>query len=293
MAIQQTFDFLATADVAATAPQRPGLAEARRSPKRALEASQPAVAAPPLIDQLRAAAKCIHVSSTSNQQPRVSTGSPLIDRLLPGGGLRTDAITEWVAQRDGCGAAALAMITAATRLQQIPGPLVVISSPDQFYPPAAVALGIPAERIIWVRPPRRADGVWAIDQALRSPATAVVWAPVDARLDDRDARRFQLAAETGKTLGLFIRPAAVRGRPTFAEVRFHVSGEIERRAAASSAKTVRVSLDRCRGGQIGQSVLVQLTPPTPSHQDEATPLPLAAQLARPRQSPPAAARHRA
>ena len=33
-----------------------------------------------------------------------------IDQLLPHGGLRTDAITEWVAEAEGCGAATLSLI---------------------------------------------------------------------------------------------------------------------------------------------------------------------------------------
>jgi hypothetical protein len=227
-----------------------------------------------------------------------------MDGLLPRGGLRVDAITEWVAWADGSGAAALSMITAATRLQQIAGPLVVVCSPDQFYPPAAVALGIPAGRIIWVRPTGHADTVWAIDQALRCQATAVLWAPIGARLDDRDARRFQLAAEIGNTPGLFLRPEAVRRRPTFADIRFHVSNERSSRegktpAAPATTRTMRVTLDRCRGGQLGRSVMVQITDAaniqqvvmTPAteyqairHQDESTPLHLASQLSNPQRT---------
>ncbi len=224
----------------------------------------------------------------------LSTGSAAIDELLPRGGLRTDAITEWVAEADGCGAAALSLITAANHLQspQVTGPLVVVCPPDQFYPPAAVALGIPADRVIWVRPTRQADTVWAIDQALRSKATAIVWAPIAACLDDRDARRFQLAAENGSTPGLFIRPAAVRGRPTFADIRFYVSNEVGLIQEGASARVMRITLDRCRGGQIGRSVSIEINDaagidrhlPPARHQDETTPMHLVAQLSRPQRT---------
>lgn len=273
-----------------------------------------------VLDQLRAQVGCIHTTHTptgqsTDDQENLSTGSTALDGLLPRSGLRADAITEWVAWADGSGAAALSMITAATRLQQIAGPLVVVCSPDQFYPPAAVALGIPAGRIIWVRPTGHADTVWAIDQALRSQATAVLWAPIGASLDDRDARRFQLAAEIGNTPGLFLRPEAVRGRPTFADIRFHVSNEQSSRqgktpaapatrkgqtpTAPESTRTMRVTLDRCRGGQLGRSVMVQITDAaniqqvmmTPAteyqamrHQDESTPLHLASQLSNPQRT---------
>lgn len=252
------------------------------------------------LDQLRAQVGCINTAhpgeSATNDLEVMTTGSDAIDGMLPRAGLRSDAITEWVAQADGCGAAALSMIAAATRLQQTAGPLVVVSPPDFFYPPAAVALGIPANRIIWVRPTRHADTVWAIDQALRSEATAVVWAPVAARLDDRDARRFQLAAEIGSTPGLLIRPQTVRGRPTFADIRFHVSTRKGKALdAPTQTRAMRVTLDRCRGGQIGRSVMVRINDEAKIERqhDEAAPLHLASQLANPQRTGKQHKRHRA
>lgn len=280
MALQQTFDFLAE-------PPITGSGAANPAQNKIL-----------LIDRLRAQVGCIHTRdidtlSTDHRQT-FSTGSAAIDELLPRGGLSAEAITEWVAAADGCGAASLSLITAATYLQspQVSGPLIVVSSPEEFYPPAAVALGIPADRVIWVRPTRQADAVWAIDQALRSKATAMVWALIGARLDDRDARRFQLAAEHGNTPGLFIRPAAVRGRPTFADIRFCVSSEVGLTTEASSARAMRITLDRCRGGQIGRSVVVQINDlggidrqAQPQRlQDEAILMHLATQLSQPQRT---------
>lgn len=226
-----------------------------------------------------------------------STGAGVIDQLLPHGGLRTDAITEWVAEAEGCGAATLSLIAAARRLASSGGrgPLVVVSSEALFFPPAALALGIPVDRILWVRPKQHADLVWSIDQALRSEAVAAVWAHVGPHLDDRDARRFQLAAETGGTPGLFVRPASTRGVPSFADIRFYVTSNHPNRlwddnAASASrglvdsqkkridshmlgdlkritssrvqdhvtSRVVEVTVDRCRGGQTGQRTYVQI-----------------------------------
>ena len=236
------------------------------------------------LDQLRDQIGCITAATTpTDHQPKLSTGSGAIDGMIPAGGLRFDAITEWVAAADGSAAAALSLIAAAECLRQTTGPLVVVCPPDYFYPPAAVALGIPATRIIWVRPNQHADTVWSIDQALRCSAVAAVWAPVAARLDDRDARRFQLAAEIGNTPGLLIRPAAVRGRPTFADIRFHIAPA----ASIDGNRTIQITLDRCRGGQIGLKMLVQISDTgnilqvTSRDQHESTPLHLASQLAQP------------
>ena len=276
-----------------------------------------------VLRQLRARVGCIQTASRGEgeQGDVLSTGSEAIDRLLPRGGLRPDAITEWVAQADGCGAGTLAMITAAIRLDSFRrGPLVVVSG-DGFYPPAAIALGISAERIIWVRPTRQADLVWAIDQALRCESVAAVWAEVGANLDDRDARRFQLAAETGCTAGLLIRPAATRGRPTFADVRLHVDnaftvetsdqavasgkgrGDVDHCRPTIKDRVMKVTLDRCRGGMVGHSVWVQVDdqarlftfPPQRLGiaEDESAALRLASELAHPKTATRKAGRRRA
>ncbi|NND99267.1 MAG: hypothetical protein HKN47_18260 [Pirellulaceae bacterium] len=256
--------------------------------------SKPAAATQPdrqsILRQLRSQVGCVSVAAPPACET-FSTGCQVIDDLLPIGGLKKNTVTEWVADSDSSGAAVFSLIAAATHLCQptrqqrscadgtstggpfAGGPLVVVDSESHFYPPAAVALGIPADQIILVRPERHADVVWAIDQALRCDAVGAVWGHVGSRLNDRDARRFQLAAEIGNTPGLLVRPAAVRGRPSFAEVRFHVqvadahvqvgnAGAVGRRQAAPLFATpflaAQITLDRCRGGQIGNQTWVQI-----------------------------------
>lgn len=281
-----------------------------------------------VLDQLRARVGCIQTAKGQTGET-FSTGCAAIDRLLPRGGLRRDGITEWVASSAASGAATLGLIAAASAMQPSPqhlasrGPLVVVSSDSgrqgDFFPPAAVALGISADRIIWVRPTRRADLVWAIDQALRCESIAAVWAHVGTPLDDRDARRFQLAAEAGRTPGLLIRPAVTRGRPSFADVRWHIGPDqttadsVTARSVAAdlvspprveslSGRGVKVTLDRCRGGTIGRSVWVQIddqarvhsiaSPPGACENETAT-LRLASELAHPKSPDREAGRRRA
>lgn len=227
--------------------------------------------------------------------PAVSCGGAALDRLLPRGGLPAASMIEWIAASPGGGARLLAMLAAVESLRCHAGCLVVVDAAGTFYPPAAVALGIDAERIVWVRPADRSDQVWAIDQALRCSAVAAVWSPLGAWLDDRDARRFQLAAESGHTMGLFVRPAAVMGQPSFAEVRWHVQGG--RASSSAAGRTLRATLARCRSGQIDRSATFAVTAhgitdvssaahasagvrPTPPHA-QAT-MHLAAQLAHPK-----------
>ncbi len=324
MATQQTFDFLDTSVFERPIELPPP--EMAKPTKQVVSEAEPSKLEPSKADldlsdldtreavlrRLRARVGCIQSPPDGDLGGVLSTGSEAIDRLLPRGGLRPDAISEWVAQADGCGAAALAMITAAIHLNSSRGPLVVVSG-DGFYPPAAIAFGIPAERIIWVRPTRHADLVWAIDQALRCESVAAVWAGVGANLDDRDARRFQLAAETGRTPGLFIRPAATRGRPTFADVRLHVDNQsplplnhsaTQKLADLSETRgrAMKVTLDRCRGARSGHSVWVQIddqarivtfTPQLGICEDESAAVRLASELAHPKTSARKAGRRRA
>ena len=195
----------------------------------------------------------------------MSSGCHELDRCLPRRGLRTNAIHEWVAASNCSGVSALAMIALAGYLKsphgssrRSAGPVVVVDREGTFYPPAATALGIPLKRMVVVRPPDLASQVWAIDQALRCEAVAAVWSHVGQSLNDRDARRFQLAAESGQTPGFLIRPASVRGCPTFADVRMYVEPARLRPAAGQPFLRWQVTIDRVRGGVAGQTRLLQL-----------------------------------
>ena len=202
-----------------------------------------------VLQQLRRQAGCLSTLPTDAAKV-MSTGSETLDRHLPRGGLRTDAINEWIGASHSSGATVLATIATATYLRpnsnnvskpyafdsNASGPLVIVDRDGTFYPPAAVALGIPAEKMVLVRPKNHADHVWAIDQALRCESVAGVWSHIGPQLNDRDARRFQLAAESGQTPGFLIRPSSVRGRPTFADVRLYCEPMAPARPAAEDSR---------------------------------------------------------
>jgi protein ImuA len=242
-----------------------------------------------------------------DDQP-VSTGSPALDSLLPAGGLRRGTLVEYLTASAGGGAATLALSAAREACREgrafvvldVVGTLRVPLPQDgtrsvpttKFYPPAAAAWGIDLATMLVLRPPNQADALWALDQALRCPGVGAVWATCD-RLDVRDFRRLQLAAECGRTLGLLSRPARLRGQSTWADVQW----EVEQASSLPSPRvpkrslhllppwTLRVELVRCRGKPGGESVLLQLdeTDATwrevPRHATHSLPLP--AQLADP------------
>ncbi|QDV87275.1 ImuA family protein [Planctomycetes bacterium TBK1r] len=216
-----------------------------------------------ILKSLRAKVGCISTARQSDGRG-FSTGCEAMDQWLPTGGLHPSTLTEWIAAHDSAAAGSLAMAAAANRLRQIPGrPLVIVDCSGTFYPPAAVSMGVPHQRMILLRPRSGADAIWAIDQSLRSGAAAAVWASLPMQVDDRDARRLQLAAESGRTPGLLVRGFAARGKPSFAEVQFYVSQQRRELARSVTRRTrdfevISVTLDRVRGGAVGRQLALQI-----------------------------------
>ena len=216
---------------------------------------------------------------------RHTTGCAALDRLLPAGGLLGGTTVEWLSAQPGSGAGTLALI-AASHAMAGGGVFVVMDRQRQFYLPAAAAFGIDVENTIVVCPQNERDEFWALDQSLRCPAVAAVWSPLGKR-SSRALRRLQLAVESGGTLGLWLRPASIRGQPCWSETQLLV----EPCPARGPNRRLRVELVRSRGGHPGGVVELEMDELTgavceASHRHETHPLHLAPQLA------PAATRRR-
>lgn len=199
-----------------------------------------------LQQQMRLAENAHHV-----QCERVTTGIAALDRLLPQGGVSRGTLVEWLGE-PGAGRSTLALLTAREACRE-GGSLVAIDRPRRLYPPAAARLGIDLERLIVVRPQNQADERWAVHQALSCPAVAAVlcW---PEKLDDRTFRRWQLAAERGKCLGLVVRPEQARAQPAWSEVRLLVRGLPVRRLPAEGNRRMRVEVVHCRGASAEKCV---------------------------------------
>lgn len=168
----------------------------------------------------------------------VTTGCDAFDQLFPPGGIPRGSLMEWLSADCGGGAGTLALVVAREAARE-GGIVVVVDGERRFYPPAAAALGIELQRLLVVLPPQPQEITWCLDQALRCPGVAAVWAPL-TRLDQRTFRRLQLAAESGGTLGLLLRPARIRGRPTWASWQLLVEPR-------PSANSWRLRVERLRG----------------------------------------------
>ncbi len=187
------------------------------------------------------------------------TAGPL-DRLFPNDGLAAGTLIEWLGEHEGTGVATLALVAAASLLQET-GALVVVDRKGEFYPPAAPAMGIPLERTILLRPQGFNDAFWALEQSLRCPAVRVAVAGF-AKLNDRAFRRLQLAAEAGGGLGFLLRPIECRREPSWAGVRLLVRSFTT--PPQANGRRLHVEVLHCRGGASGGAMEVELNHETGS-----------------------------
>ena len=193
----------------------------------------------------------------------ISTGFEALDRLLAGPGLKRGSLTEWLGDDDGSGAATLALTVAAHVLQR-GGAFVVVDRVGEFYPVAAAGLGIPLERTVVVQPDTRMGALWTWEQALRCPGVAVTFGWIDA-LDDRLARRLQLAVEAGGGLGFILRDPNDCSTPTWATTRLGVkkgtgtfSVPHEQKAGTGTSKTRSQSPFFAHADSLGRRLRISL-----------------------------------
>ncbi|KUM44487.1 translesion DNA synthesis-associated protein ImuA [Pseudomonas sp. EpS/L25] len=169
-----------------------------------------------------------------SQQP---TGVAALDAHLPGAGWPDAALTELLLAGPGQGELQLLWPTLA-RLSQAAERIALIGPPLSPYPLAWQAAGVALEALVVVRA-KGAEVLWAAEQCLRSGCFGAVlcW---PERADDRQLRRLQVAAESGRTLAFALRPAGAQENPSPAALRLQLRAPLE-----------RVHVLKCRGGQPG------------------------------------------
>jgi len=178
------------------------------------------------------------------QRRHIPTGIAALDQHLPAGGLAAGALHELIAAREGVGVRTFALWMA--RQAAMDGRYILWIDPAcDFYPPAAWAWGIPPQRLVLVRPRTRQDAFWAMDQSLRSRGVAAVVGSPGA-MSRSEARRLQLAAETGGGIGLLIQVERHTG--TRHPPRRVNSGQASRR-------TLDLSMRQGRGDEGGRAAL--------------------------------------
>lgn len=151
------------------------------------------------------------------ETPSLTTGFPMLDAELPGGGWPTAALTEILPQHEGIGelrllGPALAALSAQQRT------LVWVAPPYLPYAPALQAGGIDLSRFVVVKTRSPKQTLWVIEQALRSNACGAVLAWPD-RITWPELRRLQLATEGSRALAVLFRPVRAAGDASPAALR--------------------------------------------------------------------------
>ena len=178
----------------------------------------------------------------------VPTGFAALDEALPGKGWPRAGLVEVLISRVGVGEMylllpALAALTHRSSLRWC----AWISPPFEPFAPALSAHGVKLERLFVAR---GESSSWAFEQSLASGACEMVlaWAgkpPAKhraAELQVRQIRRWQLAAERGRTLGVLFRP--LRAAREF-------SNAVLRVLVQPAEQGARVTLLKSRGGRRG------------------------------------------
>lgn len=168
------------------------------------------------------------------------------------------------------------------------GELVVVDPTATFHPPAAVAWGVDAERLLVVTPPTDRESLVAVETALRSPAVSAVWASL-SEIEDRAFRRLLLASEAGRAFGVLVRPTRCELQPSLADVQLRFTS-VSDVGDPDAPMLVRITQVRNRHGPAGgEAVLAidwktgQIVESAFAHDEQPAtknPLRLAAELAR-------------
>ena len=187
----------------------------------------------------------------------ISSGCRALDHLLPTGGLVRGSLVECLEYGTGSGGAGTLALIFARQAALEGGAIVVLDHRQWFYPPAAAVLGVDLEQLLVIRVSQQRDQLWALDQCLRCPAVAAVWTPWED-LDEHDFRRLQLAVESGGGLGLLVRSHRFRQQPSWSDLQLLVhpmapGGEDFRRG-----RHIRVEIARCRHGNRGRTVDLEI-----------------------------------
>jgi len=193
-------------------------------------------------------------------EERLSLGAPSVDRHLSGAGLACGALHEVVAATHGDGPAAFGFLAAlmVRALAVRRGSAMLVAAPRCFdlgrpYGQGLSQLGLDASRLVFVETRQHKDALWAMGEALRSKAAAVVAGLLGRDLDLTMSRRLSLAAASSATPLLLLRPSPAAGASA-AVTRWRVAAASAARDGHGAFAGCRwsVTLERCRNGRIGQ-----------------------------------------
>ncbi|VAW75226.1 RecA/RadA recombinase [hydrothermal vent metagenome] len=190
-----------------------------------------------------------HDTRKAEQPDSVSSGFDDLDTLLPDGGWPRGALTEIHLAQQSMDALHL-LLPALSKLSHDENRWICLVAPP-ILPCMSDLLesGVNLSRVLLVHPGAQQDGLWAVEESLRSGTCSAVlaWPTTD---DSAALRCLQLAAEAGNTSGFLFRPQHLANRPSPATLRLQLHEQqdyypavsvIQRRSGRNSAQMHRFS----------------------------------------------------
>ena len=180
-----------------------------------------------------------------------------LNRLLPDVMSLRGGLIEWLSDMKGAGGTSLAVLASQSAIEN--ELWVFVDGQQQLHAAGFASLSLDLRRMVLVKPERPTDVLWAVEQALRTRGVGAVMCEVD-RLSSAAFRRLQLAAETGGSLGILLRPERVRHQPSWAEYRLLVRPLATAGPPSASHPRRRLLVEVLRGrkGFTTESVIVEL-----------------------------------
>jgi hypothetical protein len=149
----------------------------------------------------------------------VSTGFPELDRVLPARGWPLAALIEMAVPYWGLGELRL-LLPAMVRLNRQKRRIVWIAPPYLPYAPALARAGLDLQYVMVVDA-QSGNITWAMERlsSTRSCGMVLAW---PTRLSELEARRLQLAAEAGRSIGVVLRAEDAGWRAPAAALRMEI-----------------------------------------------------------------------
>jgi protein ImuA len=209
------------------------------------------------------AAKRAELRALLDRQIRIRTCDsfrthlPALDELTPSDGLRCGAIHELLYDSTSPLPKSAALVFARAAQRATKG-VIIWSDPRRELNPTAIAgAGIDLRRLILLRPKNSAEEISALAECLRCRGVSATIGSLN-RLSDIEARRLQLAAESGGGVGIFLRPmrqGAVASHYA-AATRWLVRPVVDH--AEGEAQCWAIELLHGHGGRLKQTVLLEV-----------------------------------
>ena len=219
---------------------------------------RPATADPARLDRLRRQIRKLerHMAKPAKAVRTLPFGIAEIDQTLPWGGLPLSGLHEVIAAAPGAGIGFLAALLG--RAAGAAAPVLWCRRERGLYGPGLAPLGLGPDRLVVIRANRANDLLWAMEEGLRSGAPSAVVGEI-GEVPPVALRRLQLAAESGATAAVLLRPDRLRAPSSPAVTRWRVTPAPSHPRSVAALAPVswpgpprwRLELLRCRSGALG------------------------------------------